>query len=45
VSELLSRGLSDVVERASELSQRQERLLQEITHSSNSMTAAMKQQQ
>ena len=45
VSELLTRGLADVEERASELSQRQERLLNELTHSSNSMTAAMKQQQ
>lgn len=44
VLELLSRGLSDVEERASELSQRQERLMQELTHSTSSMAAAMKQQ-
>jgi hypothetical protein len=45
VSEVLSRGLSDVEEHASELAQRQERLLQELTHSSSSMAAAMKQTQ
>jgi len=44
VSELLSRGLSDIEERAGELSQRQERLLHELATSSNSMAAAMQQQ-
>jgi hypothetical protein len=45
VSELLSRVLSDLDERASELAGRQERLTQELAHSSNSMTVAMQQQQ
>jgi hypothetical protein len=42
---MLSRGLCDVEERAAELSQRQDRLMQELAHSSSSMAAAMKQQQ
>jgi hypothetical protein len=45
VSEVLSGGLLDVEERAAELAQRQDRLMQELTHSSSSMAAAMKQQQ
>lgn len=44
VSELLARGLSDLEERASELTSRQERLMTDVTNSSNSMTQALAQE-
>lgn len=42
---MLSRGLTDIEERASELAQRQERLMHDLANSSTSMAAAMQQQQ
>jgi hypothetical protein len=44
VSELLSRGMSDLEERAAELSSRQERLLADLAASSSSMTNALAQE-
>jgi hypothetical protein len=44
VSELLSRGMSDLDERAAELSSRQERLLADLAASSSSMTNALAQE-
>jgi hypothetical protein len=44
VSELLSRGMSDLEERAAELASRQERLVADLAASSSSMTNALAQE-
>lgn len=44
VSGLLAQGLADLEDRAAELSARQERLMADVTSSSNSMTQALTQE-